>query len=170
MGYPSRPTAGSHSSRGQATCNGSQQQGPTVIGDAFANIHINPIGKGATCKMNFHADPSRFLRETSDVPTSVEGASLIIGRVTGNISAGEISEDGTLIMTFEPRWETTTSKPQAPVDTPHVGFRSEWRSAPQGYSLKSQYNHSAPATFPASGRGQTLGQAPAEASIQSRRG
>ncbi|KAH6910952.1 hypothetical protein BKA70DRAFT_1268993 [Coprinopsis sp. MPI-PUGE-AT-0042] len=125
----------------------------------------------ATRKMNFHADPSRFLRETSDVPANAEGAPLILGRMMGNMNSGAISKDATLTMSFKPRWATTTNSPQQPLTTPHVASHQEWLTSPQGCPVfVPQYTHSAPAsTFPASEQGQTLAQAPAGTFAQSRR-
>ncbi|KAH6891654.1 hypothetical protein BKA70DRAFT_1234080 [Coprinopsis sp. MPI-PUGE-AT-0042] len=68
--------------------------GPVVIGDKFGNVNRAQLAERAKCNMNFHGDPTRFLRETSvHVPTKFEGASLVIGRATGNISSGKIGKD-----------------------------------------------------------------------------
>ncbi|KAH6891674.1 hypothetical protein BKA70DRAFT_849620 [Coprinopsis sp. MPI-PUGE-AT-0042] len=144
-----------------------------MIGETVGNTSFSPLAPGAHYEQNFRDDPSLLPREDSlRFPTDITGApQVIIGRVVGNFSSGEIGANAKMAQTFEPRRVTTTESRRSSVVTPQLESLSLDQTSRHGFSvIIPQYTHSAPpSTFPGPERGQTIGQRPAEKYSERRR-
>ncbi|KAH6891662.1 hypothetical protein BKA70DRAFT_1326390 [Coprinopsis sp. MPI-PUGE-AT-0042] len=138
---------------------------PALIGDVYGNTNISPLLDGATFEQYYSGDPSNLPMSgpATQIPANIGVRHVIINRLNGNLSAGDIAANAWMRQIYEApsQQATTASSSQVSVNTLTDSLNPNRPRHAMLVPRHMNHTQSAPGTIPFSGKGYTLGQNPA---------